>query len=145
MTIDRTREEVACVVTTLVENSDVGVAAQAILPYTSHKQAKPYICSSISEDEWNREYRKSLKVQEVVDDLKEYMPHAWYKVSKKRHKCSTEALEHVAVWLWMLGCDTAGDVLEYGKDYGVATLKEVCSMFGWDHSQWDVHRLRVVH
>lgn len=143
-----TSEEVFDLVDHYTENLDCGRALSVLIPYMDWEHGSQIIDHSqhsMNEDVWNKEVMRTRTRKSITEDMKDYMPHAWELVAKRRHAATTEALEHYQVWLSLMGEDALSDAMQsFGEhDYGATELAIVCQHFGWEYGHMDT-RLRLV-
>lgn len=142
----RTSKEVYNMVDHYAENLDSGRALSVLIPYMDWEHSSMLIDSDdIDEHVWYGQIMRPRTRTAVKQDMREYMPHAWELVAKRRHDLSVEALEHYQVWLDMMGEHSLSEAMKsYGEnDYGATELAIVCQHFGWEYSKMDT-RLRLV-
>jgi hypothetical protein len=144
--MNQTSEDLFDMVNYYAETLDSGRALSVIIPYMDWRHSSELIDSpGINEHVWNNEIFRPRTRTAVKADMRDYMPHAWELVAKRRHESTVEALEHYQIWFDMLGEHSLSEAMKsYGDtDFGATELAIVCQHFGWEYGKMDI-RPRLV-
>ena len=122
-----------------VEDVDwIGTQRGDLLNYLRFEDAREFLKDTATEEKWAElGFPRPRDEESIKAEILEYMPFAWGKANNCRGLSAGRSLDHMSVWLWMLGRDEAAkQVLKYDR-YGKGRLRTICEEFGWDWKQWD--------
>jgi len=99
------------------------------------EHAQPYLKEGITKEEWENGKNRIRTDEDVLAQMRDYMPFAQGKARNHRGISATRSIERYKAWAWLLGDDL---VLEYlGTDdnwgqYGAKMLKYLCGYYKFD-------------
>lgn len=130
----RTDEEIVARAKAIAAHDWMGTQGVDLIQRLPLEKARPLLKDDADIKEWTVLPRDEATVK---NEMLNYMPFAWDKANNRRGISASRSLEHMSVWLWLLGHDEAAEaVLEYDH-YGKPWLRAICEAFGWDWRQWD--------
>lgn len=130
----RTYEEIVARVKEIQEKDFFGFKTNDLINYLPEEYARQFIDPDA--DLTNYKPLPTDK-ESVIAQIKGYMPFAWDKANNCRGLSAMRSLEHMSVWLWMLGDDAPEIELSGYTHYGKPQLRAICEHFGWDWKEWD--------
>ena len=121
----------------LVEPGDwLGTQTGDLVAFLPFEAARSFLANGVTAADW-----ENLPKRRDPDSIKaamlEYMPFAWDKANNCRGISAGRSLDHMSVWLWMLGREEAALQIREYTHYGKPQLRAICEEFGWDWRQWD--------
>jgi hypothetical protein len=131
----RTQDEILTKIKSYEKGGDFfGFMTGDLIEYLTFEHAKPYLKDGVTAEEW-----KPLPTSHdaVKAQIHGYMDFAWEKANDCRGLSAGRSINHMQVWLWMLGEETAAEEIKDYDFYGKPQLRAICEHFGWDWHQWD--------
>lgn len=103
------------------------------LIYLPFEHAKQFLKKDVTEDQWLENYIPLTK-EAVINEMKEYMDHAWDKANNERGISSQRSMAHYDNWLWLI--DDHETLLFLRDDsnyemYGKPILRKICEVYGF--------------
>ena len=131
----RATEEILSRIAEVEKDDWMGTQRSDLVCYLPWSAAASFLKDGATEDAWDPAAADS---ESVRNDMQNYMEFAWSKANNCRGISASRSIDHMRVWLWMLGRDAASvwvDATYY--NYGKPQLRAICEAFGWDWKQWD--------
>lgn len=130
----RTDEEIIEKVTELEENQEdfLGFQRTDLLCFLSIEAIERYLGKELPADAravWTNLSRDDDAIKTMMRD---YMPFAWEKANDCRSISATRSIQHMQVWLWMMGQDEAAKSIAEYTMYGKPQLRAVSEYIGFD-------------
>jgi hypothetical protein len=97
--------------------------------------AKPYLGVKVTREDWQQ--TALLTDELVIARMLEFMPYAWNNANNHRALPAVRSIEHMEIWLWLLGYESTDKLFDVYHNYGKTCLRAICEKFGWDWRQWD--------
>ena len=116
------------------ERDWMGTMTSGLVIYLPFTSAQPFLKDGITSDTWEPLERSQVSIKL---DMRDYMPFAWEKANDRRGISAGRSLEHMSVWLFMLGRDAAARQMDHYSHYGKPQLRAICEAFGWAWRDWD--------
>lgn len=132
----RTAQEILEKLKATKETDMFGFQLSDLLGYLPFETAKPYLKDEVTEAQW-KDYQKKSDHQSIILEMGEYMTFAWGKANNCRGLSAMRSLQHIEIWLWMLGEDEAASGLGEYTHYGKPQLRAVCDKYNIDWKALD--------
>lgn len=130
----RSQQEIEQHFSDVADHDWLGTKRSDLISYMSFEAAKLYLKEGVTPDEWTP---RPVDKEAILAEMLEYMDFAWDKANNNRGLSAGRSLEHMQVWLWMLGEETAAREIDDYSHYGKPQLRAICQKYGWDWTQWD--------
>lgn len=107
-----------------------------LLDFMPYEIAREFLKDDIDAEKWAGFY-KPLTKDNVIIEMRKYMPFAWDKCTGERGISSNRSIAHYNAWLWILEDKEA---LEFLADednyacYGAPILKYICDRYDFDYT-----------
>lgn len=106
-----------------------GFEQEALIPYLTFEQARPFLKSEAKSEEWKP---FPLTEESVRAEMAAYMLFAWEKALDHRGLSAGRSVEKLSAWIWLLGDDVCLSLVEAAEhtNYGAPKLQVICDAFG---------------
>jgi hypothetical protein len=129
----RTQKEIIKKISSL-KNDVFGFQASDLIGYLDFENAKQFLKEEAKSDGWKQ---SPSDRQSILNRILDYMPFAWEKANDCRGISAYRSLQHLEIWIWMLGDEESFQDFNKYEHYGKEHLNSICQKYGWDYSQWD--------
>ena len=130
----RTFEEIVAKVRKIQELDILGVSADLLI-YLPYEYAREFLKENVTKENWNKNVTTLIE-QNIIADMKEYMPFALGKALNHRGISASRSIEHFQNWLFLLGDDELLNFSEQSENYenyGCPILKRICEKYSFDY------------
>jgi len=127
----RTIEEIKQRINKISELDLFGISADLIV-YLPYEHAKEFIKPEVTEEQYNKEFKKSYTKENIIKEIRDYMSFALGKAENHRGISAGRSIEHFCAWLWLL---KDHELLAFAEDdynyenYGCPILKKICEKY----------------
>lgn len=107
-----------------------------LLQFMPYEIASEFLKDTAASEDWDNFYRP-LSKENVITQMREYMPFAWEKCTGERGISSTRSIAHYHAWLWILEDKEALEFLLDEDNYpcfGAPILKYICDKYSFDYN-----------
>ena len=135
----RTAEEIVERVREIARLDLFGAERTDLLTYVPFESAKEFLKEGADQEEWDKECLENTQ-QNIVKEIREYMPFAWDKANNARGLSANRSISHMRAWVWLLGHDElAKSLFDDYNNYGKPQLVQICELpeVNLDWRQWD--------
>jgi len=120
-----------------------GTVTSDLLSFLPFAQAREFLKPEITDEVWaSGGYPHPLTEENVIGEIKRYMPFAWEKANDCRGLSAGRSLQHMQTWLWLLDADEAAAGLDNYSHYGKPQLRAICEELGINWAALDDGRWR---
>lgn len=131
---DKTDEQILEHIEKIKREDFFGFITRDLIGFLSFENAKSFLKEGVTKEEWI----PSLKDRgSILKQMEQYMNFAWDKANNCRGLSAGRSLDHMAVWLWMIGEEEAADAFGGYSHYGKPHLRAICEHFDWDWRSLD--------
>jgi len=110
-----------------------GTRVGDLVEWLPFDKAREWLKPESTEEDWTKAgFPRPRTDDEVIGQIKSYMPFAWEKANGCRGLSAGRSLCHMSAWLWLLGVDDAVEQLDEYSHYGKPQLRAICEAFGID-------------
>lgn len=112
------------------------------VPYLDFELVRNTLKEGFTEEEFNKDFKKELKRESIIDEIKDYMGFAFDKANNCRGISSNRSIGHYIAWIFLAGDKGFSDEIrkEFKENYcyyGKQILKKICEFYKIDYSTLD--------
>lgn len=97
----RTQEEIVARIEEVSKDDFFGAKRTDLLQFLSYENAKSSLKEEVTAEDWSKNQKECTK-ENIVAEIKNYMPFAWDKANDKRGISAGRSQDHMEAWLWLL-------------------------------------------